>query len=667
MPDEKLPLPVEIPWQILATRLSFDPLIGPEHDTTSISVFTYFPKLESLESDYPDDRLVYLKFSASISPYFFTGPAAPSNIHDAFRLLDDGGLPVWRVILDVKISTHQEEQVDFKPYFLSAAPLRRTMLETGVVGNQVYEGESNSLAVGKSGSQMHEAFNTSTETASSSKGIGAVIPILPVVIGGGISKSTTGTSVSGGRDVTQVVDSTQRNASDERRELLSHMTNVNNVLTLLRTTLVGTPFLRFDLMPRPLRPLTMDPSDKNLWYAELLKRRSSGIEGVQDFYAVAVIPRDAPAFCVDANLQRVFIAEPPLPVRNFNLPDNGSPIISFLITNYMYQRYPRGTPVDELDALAEAGGEGATIVGWHVTSESVSFASIKRVPPGGLAAAMVIPYKTRAEVWLEMLRDQYETEMAKSPLERGFVLHDSLLLTACQLIKKDVPVPLLPITTGLTLSDEERKQSPKLIYFRPRSSGDAAAREGRSGRDQYRDAVRSWNTMDLQLTTQLSGFGPEKTREFRFDDPRVLDYLLTTAANLDPEDPVNRSPDEVAGLSGLTPEQLGSLKAAGVNDLRTFATAIKFAPLLERQNREREELLGRAARPQASARGCNPLYAFWMWLTGRRPPRSVEATLPAPEPIQVNSGQAVELRAALGAALQARFEKARQTKKPEKS
>ena len=51
-----------------------------------------------------------------------------------------------------------------KPYFLSAVPVRRAIIETGVVGDHVTEGESDEVAVGRSGSHLIERFHSATKT-----------------------------------------------------------------------------------------------------------------------------------------------------------------------------------------------------------------------------------------------------------------------------------------------------------------------------------------------------------------------------------------------------------------------------------------------------------------------------------------------------------------------
>jgi hypothetical protein len=69
-------IPAEIPWHLAATTRH----LGPEtlgQDTTTISLFTFVPTLENLDTDYPNDRLIYLKFTVSISPMLSPFDKAP--------------------------------------------------------------------------------------------------------------------------------------------------------------------------------------------------------------------------------------------------------------------------------------------------------------------------------------------------------------------------------------------------------------------------------------------------------------------------------------------------------------------------------------------------------------------------------------------------------------
>jgi hypothetical protein len=344
----ELMVPVDIPWQLLSRR-------GPDsaEDPTSIATFVYVPLLPDLDAKYPDDRLVYFKFSVSVFPFRLDVPRVPPA-----EVFDEAFAPVWRMILDVEITSKTTAPAPgFKPYFLSAAPTRRAMVETGVVGDYLTEGESDEVAIGRSGSHLIEGFHSTTKTRKFGVGVLGGLPLGGGIIGGSLGYSRGSTSISGGREVTEQLDTTNRQASEERKELLSHTTNVSNVLTLLTGSLIGTNMLHFSLWPQPLRPLSIDPNDENLWYAELLKRRSSGIEGMQDFYAIAVVPRGE-GFCLRENLRRASVLEPPLPeppvqpsrtfvTFKFNLND------FVRVFSYVSGKYPEGTPLEELDVSVE--------------------------------------------------------------------------------------------------------------------------------------------------------------------------------------------------------------------------------------------------------------------------------------------------------------------------
>src|SRR5690606_25869966 len=91
--------------------------------------------------------------------------------------------------------------------------------------------------------------------------------------------------------------------------------------TLLSAKYVGTPHLRFSLSPPPMTLLSVDPSDSNLWFSQLLSRRSSGIEGIQEFTAVVIVPRGED-FCVNARLRRVCVLDAPPGPLEFDEPFN---------------------------------------------------------------------------------------------------------------------------------------------------------------------------------------------------------------------------------------------------------------------------------------------------------------------------------------------------------
>ena len=273
---EDLPLPLEIPWKLASTT---QPLAAGDPEQTSISIFFHEPDDEVLTSTFPDDRIVYLKFTVSISPATIPGVPPVAALGE--------GVPCFHMLLDLKVRRASGELGTIRPYFHAAAPMQRTMLQTGVVGLDTFEGESDEQSMGKSGSQMYESTSSRARTRSASAG--ASFGIGGFSIGGSVRSTTT--DVSGSRAVSQFVDTTSRQASEERQQMLSHLTKIENVLTLLNAKYVGTPHLSFSLAPQPLQLVSLDPSDPNLWFSQLLSRRSSGIEGVQEFTTVILVPK----------------------------------------------------------------------------------------------------------------------------------------------------------------------------------------------------------------------------------------------------------------------------------------------------------------------------------------------------------------------------------------
>jgi len=411
MPNEQeLQLPVEIPWKLASTTQG---LKAGEPDDTTISMFYYVPDLESLETDYPDERLIYLKFIVSVSPY----QPDEASFGELTRYLLAGGLPVWHMLLDLKVVAKGLSYIGaIRPYFHAAAPTHRSMIETGVIGADAFEGEASEMAIGKSGSQLHETLASNITTKSKSGGFNTIVA--------SGSFRNTSTTIDSERTVDQHVETTSREASQERRELLSHMSNVENVLTLLTAKHVGSPYLRFSLFPRPLHVLSLDPSDPNLWYNQLLHRRSSGIEGMQEFFAVLAVPKTTEGFTVDATLRRVCVLDnPPVYPKEYS---------DVEVIDYLGQLYPRGTPLDEFDVdfgLDPQKFRRPVSLQWFVWDDGAwsTFKTLP-IPPSPPQSGAVI-YKRIEEVWLEM----YELDLARSPLERGVVLQQSIELTPASL------------------------------------------------------------------------------------------------------------------------------------------------------------------------------------------------------------------------------------------
>ena len=584
MADEPPP-PLEIPWRFASTT---QPLTDGEPDGTSFSLFFHEPDVEVLTGVSPDERLIYLKVTASVSPAAF-----PAESRLAAMFLGEG-IPCLHLRLDLRVRNPEGEVGAVRPYFHSAEPLHRRMVQTGVVGAEAFEGESDAQFMGKSGSQMYETQTTQSKTKSASGG--ASFGYGGFSIGG--SAGITTTDVTSERAASQTLDTMTREASEERRELVSHMTRVENILTLLSAKNLGTPHLSFSLSPQPLQLLSIDPSDPNLWFNQLLARRSTGIEGIQEFTTVLVVPRGED-FCVDARLRRVCLLDsPPGP---FTLEEQLrlEPALDLLqlarMVDYLYRVYPRGTPLDELDvdlisALTHANEFPRPVLDtWALRLGPLVVEAMVASP--GLAAGTdrrgSVNYKHFLEVWLEVLRDEYEEEASRSPLERGVLVGENRHLETCFETTGD---------SDLAVSSFESSVSPLVrvpIDFGQIDVGgirDALDSRRRTVRERAVETVARWNALEQQLAGLLDRPAALPDEPVSLRDPALRRVVLDRLAKLRPGDSRNLPFDEAAEFLGLSAEHRKRLEKAGATDLRSIARALKAVPTIERHNADARRL-----------------------------------------------------------------------------
>ncbi len=575
MPDDALPIPLEIPWRLAATTQSVHE--GFPTDTT-IALFVYEPRTSSLSTDYPGERLVYLKFTVTVSSCHVDSATLP----EWARSLLVGGLPVLHLVFDIGVTPEPFASGGIRPYFHAAAPLRRSMVETGLVGHEIFEGESDALAVGRSASQVYETVGSKVTTNKKGRSGG-----LPGIFN--IDRSSVETTVDSTRSVEQFQESVNRDASTERKELLSHLTNVENVITLLNAKHVGSPFLRFALSPRPLTQLFVDPSDPNLWYKQLLQRRSSGIEGIQEFFAVVVAPRDR-RFCIQTLLRRICVLDdPPVPP---NFPRSYSPSESEAATlvDYLYRKYPVGTPLDTLDVdvLSQLPDLDMipAVTFWAIPERRIAYVGggyplPKQTPDRGFAQDG-FAYKTSVEVRRDKLVDEYLEDLLRSPLERGTVIMFSATLRTC--FQMTDTGPRATSSESAAPPPTELPFAPDLDYRRLRGPDDAAAPV------ESIAAVTRWNLLATELSGHIGRLEPGSETPLSFRTPKMLQMWLRRLNKLSVSDPRNVPLDRAAVLLRLSTPQLAALRAAHVRDLRDLAQTLLAAPRVERVNAVIQEL-----------------------------------------------------------------------------
>ncbi len=579
--DELLP-PIEIPWKLASTT---QPLSAGEPAETALTLFFFEPDDATLTSKFPDEKLVFVKFTASISPAKF--PAELSKVAATFL---GEGIPCMHVLLDLKVRNAANEVGTIRPYFHTAAPLNRRMVQTGVVGVDAYEGEADALAIGKSGSQMNESLRSHSNTLTASGSAG--LSLGPVSLGGSVRNTTT--DVASNRAVSQVVDTTNREASEERRELISHTTRVENIISLLSAKYIGTPHLSFSVSPQPLQQLSVDPSDPNLWFQQLLARRSSGIEGIQEFTAVIVVPKDTD-FCISARLRRVCLLDSPPGPFSLDERFTGTLVQLSRMVNYLNDAFPIGTPLDELDidiigGLTPSGPFRRPVVElWGLRLlESLVVASV--VSPGASAGVAVrgrANYKHFLEVWLDTLRDEYEREASRSPLERGVLFGENRHLDTCFGTNE----------TGATVVTKSNASvSPLFRVIFPPGLFDIggfktlSASQNTSTRSRALETTTRWNAIERQITNLLSNSTQLQETPLAAKDPKVLGVLVDTWRKLPADDPRNLDFEKAASLLQLGDAQRRLLKSAGATNLAGIASVLHAAPGIDRQNADVEKI-----------------------------------------------------------------------------
>jgi hypothetical protein len=605
MADEQIGLPpLEIPWKLASTT---QPLVAGEPDETALSMFFFEPAEEDLPQGIaPDERLVYLKFTASVSPAAFP-PGTPPGAGGALGV----GVPCFHLQLDLKVRRSTGQLGTIRPYFHAAAPLYRRTLQTGVVGLETFEGESEGQSIGKSRAQMYESSKTHSNTTSASLSAGAAFPIGPVAIGVSGSVRTTSTDISASRDGTQNIDQTNRSASEERRQLVSHHTRVENILTLLNAKYVGTPHLRFSMNPPPMTLLSVDPSDPNLWFSQLLSRRSSGIEGIQEFTTVVIVPRDQ-AFCINARLRRVCVLDvPPGPLEfteRFNLQQHLGRLLA-----YLDRAYPPGTPLDDFDVdlieplkkpkpgqpqppeFTQPVLEFFSVGGAVMVAEVISPTPL---PGAGFFVRASVNFKMHLELWLETLQDEYEREVARSPLERGILMGEDRILDTCFAFSL--------ANGGLAVTGSSATVAPfQRIEVDPREFDlggvtTAASSARKTARERAYEAVTRWNLLENRLAVLLGNRQrPPRQKGFTFD-ASVVATLIEGWARLRADDPANETLDQVVKMLGLDDRQRRLLESAGVRDLRGIAEQLRSTPIVQQYNAsvlERQKLHKQEKRP----------------------------------------------------------------------
>jgi hypothetical protein len=374
---------------------------------------------------------------------------------------------------------------------------------------------------------------------------------------------------------------------------------VENVLTLLNGKFVGTPHLSFSLYPQPLQLLSVDPSDPNIWYSQLLQRISSGIEGIQEFTAVILVPKGKD-FCVRAKLQRVCVLDnPPGPLTYRERYFHGNSDHRIRLIEYLNRIYPQGTPLEELDIditpIPWSGELPRSVLDFWINNGRTVIAVVRSPTPntshtdiGGSNRGWG-NYKDTYEIWLETLRDEYEHDVVRTPLERGILLGEQRILDTCLSFDDDDRVivsnssisvrPLFPIpfdpadidVGGVSAITNTKRSSP---------------------REQAFETITRWNLLESRMAIVLANQKdiPDNPPDLRWDDEHMVSLLIDRWAKLNPASQHNLSFEQVIKIMYLNQNHRRLLKSAGATDLRSIAWVIKAASEADRYNIDTVEL-----------------------------------------------------------------------------
>jgi hypothetical protein len=295
-----LAVPTDIPWRrICVSGDMLDPepcdLVVPPRWRSSIVVFRHDPPDEF--QPLPHSRVSYLKVCVTLAPFapeleVKLGKHAADMLEEAF--------PCHGALLHVTVSPPEDarggDRRDY-PYFADFEPKKRELYEMVSETGEVLSGSSATLAVGKSA-----ASTQTTENYNIDNGWNFGANFTYGGIGGGAQagvQKTDGTVQSSGYHTSNVH---MRDESTERRELMSHTTQLAQMYNLFQAFHVGTNRALFLMEPRP-----------HIRQSEAtFINGPRALEGIQEVFLVVVRPRDMSGFCVGALLETAHLGKEPV-------------------------------------------------------------------------------------------------------------------------------------------------------------------------------------------------------------------------------------------------------------------------------------------------------------------------------------------------------------------
>jgi hypothetical protein len=311
-------LPINIPWKLMASSrdmmdVSADDTI-PYPWRSSLAIYAYEPSPADLDPALCDQRLVFIKVSATITGIQFSEEETKllSGFRDTPTIvypdqpaqtilenLIDAYYACYGVLLNVSIfpnaaENHGEINVDRYPHILDFEPKTRDLYQAATTNSEVLTASKGDVHADKS---MSTVENSETGIVS-----GIKAPL-------GQSGATGNVSMSQKWGRTQNdSDTSSTDTSRERRESIGTSTNINQMYNLLTGYHIGSNRATFFIQPRPH---TLQPTNRRTMVNGLRE-----IEGIQDFFLVVTREKAMPGICVRARLETGHFPEnvPTVPV-----------------------------------------------------------------------------------------------------------------------------------------------------------------------------------------------------------------------------------------------------------------------------------------------------------------------------------------------------------------
>lgn len=296
MAIQSLTPPQDITWTRMAFSrdlidTNFGDLVFSPKWRSSLAVYFFIVPEEETADAYPNSRIVYLKFTSSI-----TGWNPSEDLLDAKNAAEQTGTwddlqrTLWEVIvssgwaatywpclgaiMQIAVYPNSPDGVapDDYPYIMDFEPKKREMFEQVTEGGEFLSGSAEKLSITKGSTNTQ---SVDVQAKGSFLGIGL--------------EASAGASW-------QEVDNRTTDTSRENRETLSHSTSFSQMYQLFNGYHLGTNRAMFVIAPRPHTVSSGVQTDFNLINGE---RR---LEGLQDVFLVVHMPKSLDGFCIQAGL-----------------------------------------------------------------------------------------------------------------------------------------------------------------------------------------------------------------------------------------------------------------------------------------------------------------------------------------------------------------------------